>query len=438
MNNIISYIIELNITLTAFFLIYIVIFKRDSNFNLRRMFLFLGMIISISFPLMHITVGGSGTGTNTVVYSLDELIVSAGAGTASAGSSLSIFKVLMVIYSVISLLFFSRLLFMLTRVIFQATISKKETMSGTTIWVNEKLHASSFFNLIFIDPEQMNESNRQHILQHEKSHVKLLHSIDRIFAEFLLSLSWINPVAWMFRQSVITNQEYQADNNVITIGTDKVSYQMSILNQYIGSASISNQFSSQIKNRIIMLNKNYKKGSFLKSLLVIPAAAILFFFIACNNEGSNGDLNAENNIPAEEQIFYVVEEMPTWQDGGDLALAMRKFISANLVYPQEAIDNTVQGKVFVHFIVTKTGNIEIPDPSQLPPEETKEGKIGEVVVVSYRPINEEEPAADEKYIQLLKDEAVRVISEVPDVVPGKQRGKNVNVIYTMPINFTLK
>lgn len=187
-----------------------------------------------------------------------------------------------------------------------------------------------------------------------------------------------------------------------------------------------------------MLNKNYKKGSFLKSLLLIPATAILFFFIACNNEGVNGDLNAEDKVPAEEQIFYVVEQMPAWADGGDLPMEMRKFIAKNLIYPDDAKENGVQGKVFVQFIVTSTGDIKIPDPSQLPPEEKDDGKIGEVVVVTYKPINEQEPSADDKYIQLLKDEAVRVINLVPDVIPGKQRGKNVNVIYTMPINFVMQ
>ena len=187
-----------------------------------------------------------------------------------------------------------------------------------------------------------------------------------------------------------------------------------------------------------MLNKNYKKGSFLKSFLLIPATAILFFFIACNNEGVNEELAAVDNVVPEEQIFYVVEEMPQWPGGGDLAMEIRKFIAENLTYPPEASVNGVQGKVFVHFIVSKTGEINIPDPSQLPPEETETGELDEVVVATYRPINEEEAMPDDKYIQLLKDEAVRVIGEIPDVIPGKQRGKNVNVIFTMPISFVLQ
>jgi protein TonB len=45
---------------------------------------------------------------------------------------------------------------------------------------------------------------------------------------------------------------------------------------------------------------------------------------------------------------------------------------------------------------------------------------------------------DEKYVELLKNEAIRVINKLPDMEPGKQRGKNVSVMFTMPINFALQ
>ncbi len=187
-----------------------------------------------------------------------------------------------------------------------------------------------------------------------------------------------------------------------------------------------------------MLNKNYKKGSFWKSLLLVPASIVLFLFISCNNEGA-ADVTENIDVPAiEKPIFYVVEEMPKWHDGSEMLMELRKFVATKLIYPQEAKENGAQGKVFVHFIVTETGKVEIPSPSQLPPEKTSSGEIEDVVVVAYKPINIDNAAPDEKYIQLLKDEAVRVIGEIPDLIPGKQRGVNVSVIFTMPITFALK
>ncbi len=186
-----------------------------------------------------------------------------------------------------------------------------------------------------------------------------------------------------------------------------------------------------------MLNKNYRKGSFWKSLLLIPAALVLFFFISCNNESLNEE-TITKSAPAEEQLFYVVEEMPQWPESDDMIMEIRNFIAQNVEYPPEAIENSVQGKVFVHFIITKTGKVAIPDASQLPPAKNGEGALEEVVVVSYRTINEDDPMPDEKYIQLLKDEGVRVMGTLPDMIPGKQRGKNVSVVFTMPITFALQ
>lgn len=70
-----------------------------------------------------------------------------------------------------------------------------------------------------------------------------------------------------------------------------------------------------------MLNKNHKKGSFWKSLLLVPAAIILFFVISCNNQGAKDviqdtDASASANViqdadvpVSEKPLFYVVEEM---------------------------------------------------------------------------------------------------------------------------------
>ena len=104
--------------------------------------------------------------------------------------------------------------------------------------------------------------------------------MDRILAEFFVMINWFNPVAWLFRKSVIQNLEYLADSAVMRKGTDPLKYQLSILNQYIGSASISNQFSSQIKNRINMLNKNYKLGSRWKLALLLPITAIALLYLS--------------------------------------------------------------------------------------------------------------------------------------------------------------
>ena len=105
-----------------------------------------------------------------------------------------------------------------------------------------------------------------------------------------------------------------------------------------------------------------------------------------------------------EEVFTHVEQMPKFP-GGDAELY--KFISNNLQYPAMAIENNVQGKVIVQFVVTK------------------DGSIGNVKVV--RSVDRD-----------LDNEAVRVCKKLPKFVPGKQNGQAVNVWYTLPVTFKLQ
>jgi len=326
----------------------------------------------------------------------------------------------------------------LSRITLAAISSQRFDVEGKQLLANRAFHASSFFGYIFIDPESLEDETLSHIMQHENIHKKEWHSVDRILTELFVMVNWFNPVAWLFRRAVIQNLEYLADSAVLLKGTDPLKYQLSILNQYIGSASISNQFSSQIKKRITMLNKNYKLGSRWKLALLLPITAIALLFVSCTEkEGAKADepFAPKVETAAEYEVFYVVEEMPTF-NGGDPASEFRHYIAKNLIYPREAAANGVSGKIFIRFIVTSEGKVVIPDPEQVAKMEGK--SLDEVVVVTYRSLQEDASTPDEKYIQMLKDEAIRVVSGSPDWTPGKQSGKNVNVMFTFPINFVLQ
>jgi len=194
-----------------------------------------------------------------------------------------------------------------------------------------------------------------------------------------------------------------------------------------------------------MLNKNYKLGSRWKLFLLVPLTLIAFFFVACTEkdvpiteidaiEEISQDVSKSLDV-TESEVFYIVEKMPVFK-GDETHMEFRKYIAQNLKYPAEAIENGATGKVFVKFIVTKEGKLIIPDQETLSKAEAK--PLDEVVVVAYRTLQEDAETPDEKYIQMLKDEAIRVVSSSPDWEPGSQRGTKVNVMFTFPINFALQ
>lgn len=107
----------------------------------------------------------------------------------------------------------------------------------------------------------------------------------------------------------------------------------------------------------------------------------------------------------ENEIFEVVEQNPSFP-GGDKELM--KWLQKNLKYPAAAQENNIQGRVIVSFVVNKDGSIVDP-------------KIVKT-------------AND----QSLDKEAMRVVSAMPKWIPGKQRGKNVRVKYSLPVTFRLQ
>lgn len=113
---------------------------------------------------------------------------------------------------------------------------------------------------------------------------------------------------------------------------------------------------------------------------------------------------AEEEEEEEAQVFFIVEDMPEFP-GGDLAL--RKYIANSIKYPVIAQENGIQGKVYVTFVVGKDGKVT-------------NARIARGV----------DPSLDK--------EALRVVNALPTWKPGKQRGKPVNVSYTVPINFVLQ
>ncbi len=107
---------------------------------------------------------------------------------------------------------------------------------------------------------------------------------------------------------------------------------------------------------------------------------------------------------AEDKIFEVVEKQPV-PPGGSVE-AMLKWIQKELKYPEVPLENGIQGRVIVQFVVEKDGSVT---------------QIN--VVRSVDP--------------MLDKEAVRVVGKMGKWKPGEQRGKPVRSRYSVPIVFKI-
>ena len=106
-------------------------------------------------------------------------------------------------------------------------------------------------------------------------------------------------------------------------------------------------------------------------------------------------------------IYNKAEVDPSFVGGKK---AMTKYFNDNLKYPKDAQAKGWEGTVYVDFVVGKDGNVR-----------------GATVT------DETDSDAD----QSLKDEAIRVVSNMPKWNPGKQIGKPVRVKFNLPVGFKL-
>ncbi|HZL12278.1 MAG TPA: TonB family protein [Prolixibacteraceae bacterium] len=103
------------------------------------------------------------------------------------------------------------------------------------------------------------------------------------------------------------------------------------------------------------------------------------------------------------EVFFIVEEMPEFPGG---IAALKEYVASTLQYPAIALENGIQGIVFVNFVVSKYGSVT-------------DAKFSSGVDPS------------------LNKEALRIVNNMPKWKPGSQAGEPVSVSYNIPIDFKL-
>jgi len=127
------------------------------------------------------------------------------------------------------------------------------------------------------------------------------------------------------------------------------------------------------------------------------------------------DVEVEEEEEEEDVPFAVIEDVPIFPGCEGVKKSerrdcfqeqMNKHIHKNFRYPEIAQEMGIQGRVYVSFIISKDGSIT--NISMRGPDKN------------------------------LEKEAHRIISKLPLMTPGKQRGRPVRVPFSIPIIFRLQ
>jgi TonB family protein len=424
----VTYLLQANLSLVIFYAIYAFVVQKDTHFKHHRFYLSFTLLLSVVLPLFSdlFQVPVQGTLATIVLQAVTiGPAIPEAAPTAEIGFMGTFFWISL--YATISLMLVVRLIWQVLQIRKIRHASELETTPDGNLYWTDQPTAFSFMRNMFIPAKLRNSDDVTVILEHEKVHVQQLHTLDVFLSEIVTALFWINPVVWLYRKNIKETHEYLADGAVKEHCNDSSRYQMLLFHHGVGfSMGLTNAFNQSLTlKRFIMLTKEQSSPiSKLKSLIIIPLTGILLVTFACNQSEDISDKKSKENkttatetlpetsgkvitakdVKVEGEVFTSVENPPMYKGGMQELI---NYLKANIQYPAEAKAKGIQGKVFVSFVVTKTGAI-----------------------------------ADVKIKQgvhdLLDTEALRVVQSMPDWEPGKQKDELVNVSYVLPINFALQ
>jgi hypothetical protein len=292
MDNITLYIAKSTLSLSLLYLVYWLLFRRETFYTFNRAYLILAALLSITLPAIEITIPEFLLEDSIQYMTLDKiisddlsisdrLVIGTGNLNPEQRPGFSLTNLIIVIYLAGAGYFFALTLVRLIQMLKIIRQSKSESLNGLRI-LNpfQEISPYSFFHYVFINKNNYSAQDFDQILTHEKVHIKSGHTFDLLLFECIQILHWFNPIILVMKKSLRDTHEYIADRGVLQSGYDKKSYQFLILKQSVGlpGLSFANTFVfSQTKRRIFMLNrKKSSLFSIIKTLFILPALLILF------------------------------------------------------------------------------------------------------------------------------------------------------------------
>jgi len=455
-----EYLILVNVYLLLFFGFYALLLKKETFFQLNRLYLVSAALLSFIIPLIQSSWVKSLFITQTVharIYGSPVLVYQY---KPVGHTPLSIGELLAIIYLVgvgLLIIRFGWQLISLRKIINQPAPSAPY----------------AFFNKVNLDE---NITEKDIIATHEQVHASQLHSADVLIIEAVMIVNWFNPVVYFYRFAIKHIHEFIADSYTLRNGTDKADYALLLLSQTFNSPQhelVSNFFNrSLLKQRILMLQKNRSaRIKLIKYGLSAPMFILMLILSAATVNNSKAVTRVNSfaskvfQLPANKSALVKITEIKLMPPDSTVDTASLK---AKINVANKKIDSNIKGRILLARINGQASAISIHDTvrpkNQAPvftavevepsfpgfyqylesalryPAADRLANVQGKVYVQF--VVEPDGSLDDMTIlrtpsQTLAAEAVRVLSASPKWNPGLQNGIAVRTQYTVPISFTL-
>ncbi|MGN0003488.1 MAG: M56 family metallopeptidase [Sphingobacterium composti] len=340
MENLLTYIIQVNLLLAFIYLGYHFLLKGLTFYNLNRVYFLIGSLYAFAYPFIDFK---SWFAKNEVLDStfFPEFLPAFQMPDPST-SQITLLDLIVVVLGLFAVVFFIKLIVQIF------SLLRIHMHSEKSIWqsylfrnVVFPIVPFSFFNRIYIHKEQHQETELQDIFAHEIVHVKGHHTVDILLFEMILVVCWYNPFVWLMRKAVRQNLEFLTDQQVLNKGVDKQTYQYSLLHVTRQGVAVgmSNHFNFKtLKKRIMMMNK--KRSSKLelsKYAFLLP----VFLVAGMSFTVSKAENNIEKIVDKSKQTTVISEPLNVKMKG-EVGELLKNTIGTDII----SVDTSNQEKEY--------------------------------------------------------------------------------------------
>ena len=253
-----------------------------------RFYLIFSVLLSLSVPALQLNTDSSLVEPLAAVLSNADLtnalgsdlflneIVNSGVSEIITGA-----EFIFLVYTLLTLVFITRYLFNLVRLIRLTKIKGPVISSLQSVYVEKPIKPFSFFKFLFINKDNLEHiKDNQSIILHEIAHAAQFHSLDILVIEFLKCFLWFNPLVWIYQRVISENHEYLADSYAVKSQEDPSLYALNLISSAgkIRPFPFTSGFGYLlIKKRIKMLNQSNK--SIMSNISKITLSLLIGLFV---------------------------------------------------------------------------------------------------------------------------------------------------------------
>lgn len=292
------YALKSAVILSLLYLIYCVLLSKNSRFNLKRAIL-LGIILTaMALPLIEVQTASEAVEQVPVINEIEAVVNDGtiawqppyperiGDKIYEAPVKEPVNWTRPVIYLYWLGVAATLLVFMvqLLRIAYFIVTGKRLDHHGhMTLSHHGVIQPFSFLRWTFIPSHfDFEEATLEIIVEHEKVHLKLWHSLDLVLAHLVKAILWFTPAVYFLFRSIRNNHEHQVDH-VVVKGVALQKYTEALLSVSLrgGSIHLGNSFAhhSGLSRRLRFMTA--KKSSLFKSLaalvVLLASSSVIFF-----------------------------------------------------------------------------------------------------------------------------------------------------------------